>query len=81
MPGCLPQDLCLGESVCRRQDVAKEIKELSASITRQHADIARLNGMLADTDAAQAGLEDDALRLQGQSTQASKVRVNTPKSN
>jgi septal ring factor EnvC (AmiA/AmiB activator) len=59
--------------VCRREGVAKDVKELDTSVTRQRADMARLNAMLADKKAAKASLENDVSTLQGKTEQATKV--------
>ena len=55
------------------QSANKDIKALSTSLTRQRADMARLNSALADTTAEKARLKDDAFSLQGQIEQVTKV--------
>lgn len=53
--------------------MAKDVKELDASVARQRADMARLNAMLADKKAAKANLENGVFTLQGKTEQATKV--------
>ncbi len=53
--------------------MATDVKVLDASVTRQRADIARLNAMLADKQAAKANLENEVFTLQQKIEQLTKV--------
>ena len=63
----------LKANLCRLQGANKDTKDLSACMTRQRADMARLNSALADTTAEKAQLEDDVFTLQGEIEQVTKV--------